>query len=140
MKILVMGLPNSGKTFLSRKMAKILMAPNINADTLRQMCNDWDFSEKGRIRQSERMAIIANYENQRNDFVICDFVCPTRKTREIFNADFIIWVDTSRPCKYADTSKIFENPQKFDYRVTDFDDADVKKIINKLLEQRNNKK
>jgi len=140
MKVLIMGLPNSGKTFLAKKIAEILKVPNINADALRQMCNDWEFSEAGRVRQSERMAMIANYENQRNDYVICDFVCPTRKTKEIFKADFVIWMDTSRPCKYPDTIKIFENPKKFDYRVTAFDDADVEKIIIKLLEQKNDRK
>jgi len=50
MKVLIMGLPNSGKTFLAKKIAEILKVPNINADALRQMCNDWEFSEAGRVR------------------------------------------------------------------------------------------
>ena len=70
MKVLIMGLPNSGKTFLAKKIAEILKVPNINADALRQMCNDWEFSEAGRVRQSERMAMIANYENQNNNYTI----------------------------------------------------------------------
>ena len=116
MKVLIMGLPNSGKTFLAKKIAEILKVPNINADALRQMCNDWEFSEAGRVRQSERMAMIANYENQRNDYVICDFVCPTNNTRDLLKPNYTIFMNTINRSIYEDTNKVFETP-KFDFEV-----------------------
>ena len=55
MKILIMGLSGSGKTFLSKLLQKELSCAWYNADNLREMANDWDFSDQGRKRQSHRM-------------------------------------------------------------------------------------
>ena len=46
MKILIMGLSGSGKTFLSKLLQKELSCAWYNADNLREMANDWDFSMK----------------------------------------------------------------------------------------------
>ena len=51
-RILIMGLPGSGKTTLALELKKHLNAEHFNADDVRQRFNDWDFSEAGRIRQS----------------------------------------------------------------------------------------
>ena len=55
MKILVMGLPGSGKTYLSERLVPLINAAWYNADNFREMANDWDFSLDGRKRQSKRM-------------------------------------------------------------------------------------
>ena len=55
MKILVMGLPGSGKTYLSERLVPLLNAARYNADVVRKIANDWDFSDDGRIRQAKRM-------------------------------------------------------------------------------------
>lgn len=107
MKILVMGLPGSGKTWLAKKLANHLDAAWLNADHIRKMANDWDFSETGRIRQAERMFHYATFESVRGRTVIADFICPTPKTRHIFGADLIIWMDTINTSRYEDTNKIF---------------------------------
>ena len=91
MKILIMGLPGSGKTYLAERMQPILKAAWYNADKVREMANDWDFSPEGRIRQSLRMKNLADYEKSQGRIVICDFVCPTIETRKLFckdSADF----------------------------------------------------
>ena len=44
--------------------------------------------------------------------VIADFICPTRKTRENFKADYIIWMNTISKSKYEDTNKMFEEPKE----------------------------
>ena len=49
--------------------------------------------------------------------VVADFICPTPKARELFNPDFIIWVDTIKEGRYKDTNKIFTKPEKYDVRV-----------------------
>ena len=45
-KILIIGLPGSGKTTLAKELKKKIKADWINADNIRKRYNDWDFSKK----------------------------------------------------------------------------------------------
>ena len=60
-KILVMGLPGSGKTFLSKELNKIVPIIHLNADEIRKHFDDWDFSKEGRLRQADRMKRFSDY-------------------------------------------------------------------------------
>ena len=120
MKILVMGLPGSGKTWFATRLQKHLDCAWYNADKIREMANDWDFSDAGRRRQSERMNTIASFEAVRGRTVICDFVCPTGETRKEFDADITIWMNTIQAGRFEDTNKIFEEPTDFDYIIEEF--------------------
>jgi len=118
-KILIMGLPGAGKTTLASKLVPLLKAKWLNADEVRKEANDWDFSDEGRKRQAKRMAEKAEKFKQEGFNVVADFVCPTPKARELFNPDFIIWVDTIKKGRFEDTNKIFVKPEKYDSRVTE---------------------
>lgn len=114
MRILICGLPDSGKTTLAEELHRITRFPHLNADHIRTMCNDWDFSMKGRIRQAKRFRRLSkNFARS-----ITDFVAPTEEIRNIFDADILIWMDTVKESKYKDTDKLFEQPTKYDYRIT----------------------
>ena len=63
MKILIMGLPGSRKTTLAKRLQPLLNAAWFNADMVGNLAHDWDFSENGRLRQSERMKIYAVLRN-----------------------------------------------------------------------------
>ena len=113
-----MGLPGSGKTTLASKLVPLITAKWLNADEVRKAANDWDFSEEGRIRQAKRMADFAKKLKDDGNYSIADFVCPTPAARELFNADYIIWVDTIKEGRFADTNAMFVKPEKYDYHVT----------------------
>ena len=117
-KILIMGLPGSGKTTLAKLLVPMFNAVWLNADKVREEANDWDFSEMGRSIQANRMKRLADEAIQNNRNVIADFVCPTKHTREDFNADYIVWLDTIKEGRFEDTNKMFEKPDNFDFKVT----------------------
>ena len=52
---------------------------------------------------------------------ICDFVAPTEEIRDIFDADYIVWVDTITEGRFDDTNRLFEPPESYDIRVTEQD-------------------
>jgi len=116
--ILIMGLPGSGKTTLASELAPLINAKRINADVVRKEANDWDFSEEGRKRQARRMADLAKKQKEKGYYVIADFICPTPEARNLFPADYIIWVDTIKKSRFDDTNAMFIKPKKFDCHVT----------------------
>ena len=111
-KILVMGLPGSGKSYLCARLSKIIDAKWINADQVRKEANDWDFSPQGRIRQSNRMRKFSEKAINEGKHALADFVCPTNKTRTDFKADFVIWMNTISKGRFKNTNKIFQAPKK----------------------------
>ena len=136
-----MGLPGSGKTTLASQLVPLLKSKWLNADKIREEANDWNFSVEGIKRQAKRMSDLAeNFKNE--DFVVADFFCPTPDTRELFNADYIIWVDTIKKGRFEDTNKMFVKPQKYDFHVTSQDAALWSmQILDKLIDYKwDNKK
>ena len=113
-----MGLPGAGKTTLAKLLVPMFNAVWLNADEVRKEADDWDFSEMGRSIQANRMKRLADEAIQNNRNVVADFVCPTEHTREDFNADYIIWMDTIKEGRFEDTNKMFEQPKNFDFKVT----------------------
>ena len=130
--ILIMGLPGAGKTTLANEIAPILGAKRLNADEVRKAANDWDFSAEGRIRQAKRMAKFALNLKAEGHYVIADFIAPTPEARELFPADYIIWVDTINEGRFEDTNQMFVKPKTFNYHVTT---KDAKKWALKISEE-----
>jgi hypothetical protein len=135
-RILIMGLPGSGKTYFAERLKKYLEGNSVlfhpeaetswssmatvnwfNADDVRKKYNDWDFSQDGRIRQSHRMRDLADQSN--TDFVIVDFVAPLPEMRYNYKADWTIWMDTIDAGRFEDTNQIFTSPDVYDFRITE---------------------
>ena len=134
MRILIMGLPGSGKTHLAVRLQQHLKdCAWYNADAIRKMADDWDFSPSGRFRQAERMNMLATFEGTRGRTVICDFVCPTIETRKLFDHDIMIWMNTIEESRYKDTNQMFENPDNATYTVKGFQsDEEITKFAEQL--------
>jgi len=130
--ILVMGLPGAGKTTLAEELAPKLNAKRLNADEVRKAANDWDFSEEGRKRQAKRMADFALELKNQGNYVVADFICPTPEARNLFPADFVIWVDTIKEGRFDDTNQMFVKPEKYDFHVTT---QDAKVWADKIIKE-----
>ena len=133
MKILIMGLPGSGKTYLTERLQPLLKAAWYNADKVREMANDWDFSDEGRKRQSMRMRSFADFEKKHGRYVLCDFVCPTKETRANFDADITIWMDTIQEGRFEDTNKIFVKPENVDFHIKEWNEHNHEDIAKEIL-------
>ena len=134
-RILVFGLPGSGKTTFSKKLLESLNKEKIyyayfNADEIRAMFNDWDFSINGRIRQSDRMFKLCELSPKG---AIADFICPYENMRKRFN--YFIWMNTIKEGRYEDTNKVFQKPKDIqpDVEINNFDYEDkIKTIVKKI--------
>ena len=92
MKILIMGLPGSGKTTLASKLVPLLNAKWLNNDEARKAANDWDFSEEGRLRQAKRMGDIAKKYRQEGhyDYLVADYICQLDQTYALLALLFLL--------------------------------------------------
>jgi adenylylsulfate kinase len=116
-----MGLSGSGKSELAKELHSLLQeheitSIRINGDEVRQANDDWDFSPDGRIRQAQRMARLAKKSDVQ--FVIADFIAPTKQIRDIFNPDMLIWLDTIKSSKYTNTDVVFQNPKNCQFKIS----------------------
>ena len=123
MKILIMGLPGTGKTYLAERLASKLQAVHFNADKVRATINSHlDFSLQDRIKHANSLGWMCQFVKDSGHIGIADFVCPTNETRIAFNPDYIIWMDTFKKGRYEDTNKLFVPPllNECNLHITDF--------------------
>jgi len=139
MKILICGLPGSGKTTLAEPFSKLIGAVWINADKIRGEYDDWDFSPEGRIRQAQRMRYLADGIVKAGKICVADFVAPTPQARDEFGADYVVWMDTIKEGRFEDTNAMYVPLEKgqYDYHVAEwFSDTheQLVKVISKYLQ------
>lgn len=123
-KVLICGLPGSGKTTFAKFLIQQYINNNIpylwlNGDKVREGSNDWDFSMEGRLRQTVRMNNLANGIKDKD--VIIDYVCPLEEYRYLISPSYLVYLDTGTDTKHENTKKIFEVPNKPDIIITNKD-------------------
>ena len=136
MRVLFMGLSGSGKTTLANAVADHLRKLRIpctvlNADQLRAVTSDYDFSQDGRLRQAARMRLAA--DDAYSEVVILDFIAALESQREIVDADFIVWLDTVKSSSYADTDAAFERPEHVNMAVSSHSAGVTQNVTNEII-------
>ena len=139
MKILICGLPGSGKTWLAERLVQnIDNCAWYNADIVRSSSNDWDFSKEGRSRQAMRMKTFANFEKSNGRSVICDFVAPTKAARDSFEADYLIWLNTIKKGRVAESKKNeLKNSKDLPFEVETLETSQAFKDTTNMFEEPN---
>ena len=129
MKILIYGLPGSGKTTLAKPFAELINGVHINADAVRTKYDDWDFTPEGRMRQAHRMRHLADGVVMAGKIAVTDFVCPTEQARKAFDPDYTVWMDTIKAGRFEDTNKVFEPPEIVNYHIAEWFDNTHKTLM-----------
>lgn len=135
MRVLIFGLPGSGKTYLAERLVGYLgdKVAWFNADKVREEADDWDFSDEGRLRQNQRMIDLCVNAEVEGKIAIADFVAPFECARNKFFADYEIFVDTIEEGRFEDTNKVFQRPVATDYNVQEQrGDVDAKIIAYEI--------
>lgn len=144
-KILIMGLPGAGKTTLAKAIRAEMLRMGLpvvhfNADEIRKNVNkDLGFSPHDRLEQAARMSWLASQVTAGSAYCICDFVCPLRETRTVFDPDVLIYLNTISSGRYADTNALFARPTPEESQVfievSSFftSDAEIKSLVGKFV-------
>ena len=140
MKILICGLPGSGKTWLAERLVdNIDNCAWFNADVIRTASNDWDFTPEGRVRQANRMKTFADFEVSHGRSVICDFVAPTENSRLSFKPDYLIWLNTIKEGRVVQNKKEeLETAKDLPFEVENLENSDTFKDTTRMFEPPNN--
>lgn len=108
-KLLICGVSGAGKSTLSKLLIeKYPQWDWVNGDSVREAVKNYDFSEKGRLKQANSLARYC--QKSKKEFVICDAICPLRRCRKKINADAMIFLNEESRCQFKDTLEMFEKP------------------------------
>jgi adenylate kinase family enzyme len=140
MIIWITGQHNAGKTTLAKALQLEIKLHgysvlHIDGDQWRDVWNDHDYSEEGRLRNVRRAMAVAELFEDESTIVICSFISPNRAQREWLKSmgrTLEVYVYTTRrtttPVKLA---REYQSPQQ-NY-ITCCTDATVRECVGQVM-------
>jgi hypothetical protein len=113
MKVVVFGLPGSGRSTLARELGRALNAVVLDENKLFETLNcDLDRSPEGFAESARRMGWLASTFLDNGVNCVCDMMLPTRQSRSNFRVSgrevYAIWMDTIDSSKDANANAMWE--------------------------------
>jgi len=134
-RILVMGMPNSSKTSVAKKLAEKFDDVSILTSMAERVkAKDVDFTSDGQMRHCYRLLNLARQSQSKA--TIINMCCPLPKMRQILNPDIIVWVSDSDKSQYKELNEIYERPVLFDIECKDDTDNSIDEIIKRIVSKR----
>ena len=109
------------------------ICPFCNFNVYSTSLADYDGLVSFLLDEYNRMKTFADFEKYHGRFVVCDFVCPTKATRENFDADIVVWMDTIKEGRYEDTNKLFQDPERVDFHITEWNEHNHEDVAREIL-------
>ena len=129
-KVLIMGLPGSGKSTLCKALREAVQAVIWDADEVRDNLGNPGFSEEARLQQASRMGWLCDQVKKSGKMAVANFVCPLPATREAFgDYDLLVWMDTIQEGRFEDTNQLFVPPETYDIRFSVWDPNTVEQTV-----------
>lgn len=111
-RILIMGLPGSGKTTLANEMHELIISLGLSSHWLNE----------NRLREEYPDLTLEQVHGMANDatvdYVVVDFEARKSVDRRLFNAHYTIWLNTIPEEDYQSVNYGFEAPARYNICVT----------------------
>jgi adenylate kinase family enzyme len=102
MKILIFGMPETGKTTLAEPFNELLNGVYLNEHQIRNEYINYDYSIEGRTKNAEMLRFLADGVVKAGKVAVIDCVAATPEIRKIIDADYTVWMDTIKTNKNND--------------------------------------
>lgn len=134
-RVLIMGLPHSGKSRMAKKVQQEL--PNsvwLDAHDQAVKVKDVDYSPDGQLRHAYRMLTLCREQKAEN--IIISMTCGLPEHREILNPDIIIWMDSQNPKVMQLPADQFVPPSQYDARFSRVGQSQIQEVITRTLHKK----
>ena len=134
-RVLIMGLPHSGKSRMAKKVQQML--PNsvwLDAHEQAVKAKDVDHSTDGQLRHAYRMLTLCR--EQKTENIIISMTCGLEQQREILNPDIIIWMDSKSPRVMQLAEHEFVPPSVYDAKFAQVGQHQIDEVVRRCLHKK----
>lgn len=147
MKILIFGVPESGKTTLAEPLSEKINGVYINEHQIRNEYINYNYTLEGIRKNTEMLRCLADGVVRAGKVAVIDCVAALPEIRMFIDADYAVWMDTIKTNMKSDDSNTidikFSKPDitEYNYHVSEwFNDTpeQLSKVIRNFQEYKTN--